>query len=133
MTSPYPTRASRIASGTLIGFGSTWLALISITSIFWHLRPLVAPGNPSPDLSATIFDITAVALLVMQIWGAARSWNGPIPVWGLVATAMMCLLTATTNAALVYSIPCGIALTILLYTGYGNGQTLPNAEMPNDG
>ncbi|KLU05196.1 hypothetical protein RISK_002772 [Rhodopirellula islandica] len=133
MNSPYPTRASRIASGTLIGFGSTWLALISITSIFWHLRPFVAPGNPSPDLSTTVFDITAVVLLAMQIRGAARSWNGPIPVWGLAATAMMCLLTATTNAVLVYSIPCVIALCILLFTGYGNDPTSPTAETPSDG
>jgi hypothetical protein len=108
----------------LIAFGAIWLALISITSLFWHARPFIAPGNPSPELTTTIYDLTAMLLLVVQIWGAARSWNSPIPIAGSAAAIVMCVLTAVTNAALIYSIPCVTALLILLYTGYSN----PKAE-----
>lgn len=128
MTSPYLTSASRTASETLIAFGTIWLALISHNSLFWHARPFTAPGSPSPESTTTIYDLTAMLLLFVQICGPARSWNCPIPLAGSAAAFTLCILTAVTNAALIYSIPCMTALLFLLYSGYSLTQTAPDVQ-----
>jgi len=113
---PHPT--ARLASIVLITLGLVFLGITTVSTLFRHLRPIVASGNPALPWSQSLRDFLAILLLSLQVYAGFRSWNYRIPLIGGIATFAMCVVMTDTKAAAVYSPACLASVGVLFYTGW---------------